>query len=155
VGTVIAFPKERASSSAQATGVGGPEAARTWRELVDLGYELRPMTRIDVKDYEGKGSHALTVADRLLVRGPAPLRGVLRVRAVRHKPYLLAGACVAHPPVDWLEWIVERHQHAPGKMPLSTLAANTAALCGLHPRHDRARCEPVIEEALRARRGPS
>jgi hypothetical protein len=139
----------------EARAAEGDEVVHTWRELMALGYELRPKTRIDMKDYEGKGSHVLTVADRLLVRGPARLRGPLRGRVLLHKPYLLAGACVAHPPVGWLEWMVERHRHAPGLLPLSTLAANTAALCGLHPRHDRACCEPVIEEALLVRRAAS
>jgi hypothetical protein len=131
-----------------------------YRELRRLGYKLSPTTRTEV--YEHKvGAQTITYAHRLLVSGgPGPLKGALRAALKEHQPYLLAAACVLHPPVHWMLVLVDHYLMAEvageviqiGKrsyrVRLSTVAANVAAFIGQHPADDGPRLEAIIEEAL-------
>ncbi len=136
---------------------GSVEALRT---LLEAGYVLDVRVRVEVSEEHG-GTHAVTYADNLLVRGAYPLTPELREIVREHRDELLAAACVIRPPVPWLRVLVDRYRtgyevevrrsgwKGPYRVRLAMVAANVAAFIGLHPAHDGPRLEPIIEEALR------
>ncbi len=115
---------------------------------------------MEVSDDHG-GTHAITYADELLLRGGGEPTPELRALVHDHRVELLAAACVMRPPVPWLRVLVDRYRSGyeievrrsgwkgPYRIRLAMVAANVAAFIGLHPAHDGPRLEPIIEEVLR------
>ncbi len=103
-------------------------------------------TRVEAHAHK-VGVQYVTYADKLLVKGGECLPPDLREAVAEHRAELLAAACVLAPPVPWVAALVENCRA--GRARLAMLAANAAAFVGLHPTHDGARLQPVIEEALR------
>jgi hypothetical protein len=136
-------------------------AVETLREAMRQGYTLTVRTRTEVAERPGAGTHVVTYADKLQIRGHKPVPPELRSAMVAHRDELLAAACVIRPPVPWVQILVERYLtgseevvrregwKGPYRVRLAMVAANVAAFIGLHPAHDGERLEPIIEEALR------
>jgi hypothetical protein len=114
-------------------------------EIMRQGYTLTVRTRAEALHHK-VGAQTITYADKLQIRGTAPLSPELSEAARAHRDELLAAACVLDPPVGWIATLVERYLE--GRVNLAMLANNVAAFVGLHPR-EGARLAPVIEVALR------
>jgi hypothetical protein len=121
-------------------------AAEVLDELLSRGYSLSVITRVEEVRHK-VGAQYITYADKVYVKGPEnPPEDLLQaIRANRDA--LLAAACVLEPPVPWLQLLTRRYSE--GAAPLSMLAANVASFMGLHPAHDGARLQPIVEEVLR------
>ncbi len=143
-----------------------PTAPRTHTEveifnkLLSAGYTIDVRTRVETIEDHG-GAHAVTYADKLLIKGPDVLTPELRTAVAEYRDELLAAACVIRPPVSWLRVLIDRYRMGSKvevrrsgwkggySVRLAMLAANIAAFISLHPAHDGPRLEAIIEEALR------
>jgi hypothetical protein len=133
-----------------ATKVAPVTASEILAEMLERGYSISVRTRREVHEHK-VGVHAITYADKLVVRGPEKLPPDVHDAVLVHRDELLAAASVMNPPVGWLEVLIRRHRE--GRTPLRMLAANVAAFVGLNPAHDGPKLAAIIKEALKAKRG--